>query len=251
LQADLNTFLALGVHGATVVTAVTAQDSERMLGIHPIPAQTIAAQLEAVFSGLSVDAVKTGMLGTAEAVVTVAAALERVSRDIPVIVDPVIAATNGARLLSPDAEALLARRLIPRATLVTPNLHEAAVLTGGEPAPNEDSMKAQAERLVERGARAVLVKGGHLPGPDAVDIFFDGKSFRRFATPRLAVRNTRGTGCTLASAIAAFMAKGSELDEAVSKAKRYLQAALQEADERDFGTGAGPLHHFCHWEGAP
>ena len=244
LQADLKTFSALGVYGATVVTAVTAQNTKGVTAVHLVPADIVSAQIDAVFSDLAVTAVKTGMLGGGEAIRAVAAGLERWASAIPIVVDPVMVSTSGSRLLEADAEAALATRLIPLAALITPNLEEAAALLNLGAAQNESEAKEQAARLLGLGPRAVLLKGGHAAGPDAIDLFYDGSKFRSYSAPRIATGNTHGTGCTLASAIAAFLVKGLPMEEAIAEAKAYLQGALERASDLRIGAGAGPVSHF-------
>jgi hydroxymethylpyrimidine/phosphomethylpyrimidine kinase len=244
LQADLKTFSALGVYGATVVTAVTAQNTQGVTAIHPIPGEAISAQIDAVFSGLSIKAVKTGMLGSEDAVSATASGLARWAGGILIIVDPVMVSTSGSRLLAKGAEKVLAGKLIPLAALVTPNLHEAAALLDAEPAQNGKEMRRQAERLLALGPKAVLIKGGHLSGPEATDLFYDGSHFRSYSAPRIASKNTHGTGCTLSSAIAAFLVKGLPMEDAIAEAKAYLQGAIAQAAGLHIGLGNGPLWHF-------
>jgi hydroxymethylpyrimidine/phosphomethylpyrimidine kinase len=245
IQADLKTFSALGVYGASIVTALTAQNTKGVHAIHEVPADFIAAQMDAVFSDLKVGAVKIGMLGHAAAIGAVAAGLDRHGvRNV--VLDPVMAATSGEKLLRPDAlEAL--RKLIARADLVTPNLPEAAALLGVAVARDENEMRAQAEKLLELGARAVLIKGGHGGGPHSVDLLVESGGSTRFSAQRIKTDNTHGTGCTLASAIAVGLAKGFLLGEAVGEAKTYVSAAIAAADRLDIGSGRGPLHHFHKW----
>jgi hydroxymethylpyrimidine/phosphomethylpyrimidine kinase len=244
LQADLKTFSALGVYGATVITAVTAQNTRGVMAVHVIPAEIITAQLDAVFSDLSIAAVKTGMLGSEEAIVATASGLGRWARDIPIVIDPVMMSTTGSRLLEAGAEKALVERLIPLASLMTPNLQEAATLLNFPIARSEDEIKDQAQRLLALGPSAVLIKGGHGEGPDATDIFFDGASFQSYSTPRIATANTHGTGCTFASAIAAFLVRGLPLERAIAEAKAYLHEALEHANELSIGNGSGPVSHF-------
>jgi hydroxymethylpyrimidine/phosphomethylpyrimidine kinase len=244
LQADLKTFSAVGVYGATVVTAVTVQNTRSVMGVHQVPSDIIAAQINAVFSDLSIRAVKAGMLGSEAAVKAVADALERWAEGIPIVVDPVLVSSSGSRLLDKDGEAALISRLLPLASLVTPNLLEAAALLDMEPAQNESEAKAQAARLLAMGPKAVLIKGGHAEGPEATDFYYGGSNFRVYSAPRIAAKNTHGTGCTLASAIAAFLVKGLPMEEAIAQAKIYLQGAIERAGELDIGNGAGPLPHF-------
>jgi hydroxymethylpyrimidine/phosphomethylpyrimidine kinase len=243
IQADLKTFAALGVYGASVITALTAQNTRGVAAIHDVPAQFVAAQIDAVLGDFAVGAVKIGMLGRAELVAAVAAGLARwQARNI--VLDPVLVASSGERLLAPDAIAALKRDLIPRARLVTPNIPEAAALLGVEPASDEAQMQAQAERLLALGAKAVLLKGGHGGGSESVDLLVDESSVTRLAAPRLSTRNTHGTGCTLSSAIAAGLAKGHDFAIAVRDAKDFVTAAIAAADRLAVGHGHGPLHHF-------
>jgi hydroxymethylpyrimidine/phosphomethylpyrimidine kinase len=244
LQADLKTFSALGVYGATVVTAVTVQNTRGVTAVHQVPAGIVAAQIDAVFSDLSVRAVKTGMQGSEAAVRAVADALERWAGGIPIIIDPVLVSSSGSPLLDKGGESALRSRLLPLAALVTPNLLEAAALLDIKPAQNESEIKAQAARLLAMGPKAVLIKGGHAAGPEAIDFYYDGSNFRAYSAPRIAAKNTHGTGCTLASAIAAFLVKGPPMEEAIAQAKTYLQGAIERAGELDIGSGAGPLPHF-------
>jgi hydroxymethylpyrimidine/phosphomethylpyrimidine kinase len=246
IQADLKTFAAFGVYGASVVTAVTAQNTNGVAAIHEVPPAFVTAQIDAVLSDLTVNAVKIGMLGNAATIAAVAAGLDRYRR-ASVVLDPVMAATSGERLLAPDAFAALRTELMPRALLITPNLAEAAILLDEPEAADEAVMKLQAERLVARGAKAVLLKGGHGRGEESVDILVIGNEIVRLAAQRVATRNTHGTGCTLAAAIAAGLAKGQDLVTAVRAAKAYVTAAIAASDRVPVGHGRGPLHHFHAW----
>jgi len=246
IQADLKTFSALGVYGASVVTALTAQNTQRVTGIHDVPADFIAAQIDAVFSDLAVGAVKIGMLSQASAIEAVAAGLAR-HRAQSVVLDPVMVATSGDRLIAPAAVATLRRALIPLALVITPNLPEAAALLEAPAARNESEMRAQAQALLALGCRAVLLKGGHGSGSESVDLLVEGGRVERLAAPRINTANTHGTGCTLSSAIAAGLAKGRPLVEAVRAAKAYVTAAIAAADRLGIGHGHGPVHHFHHW----
>jgi hydroxymethylpyrimidine/phosphomethylpyrimidine kinase len=247
IQADLKTFAALGVYGTSVITALTAQNTREVAAIHAVPAPFVAAQIDAVLADFAVGAVKIGMLGSAEVVAAVADGLAR-WQVRNVVLDPVLAASSGERLLAVAAIEVLKRDLMPRARVVTPNLPEAAALLGAGIATSEAEMQAQAERLLALGAAAVLIKGGHGAGPESVDVLFDGHSVTRFAAARIATRNTHGTGCTLSSAIAAGLAKGEDLATAVRGAKAFVTAAIAAADELAVGHGDGPLHHFhAHW----
>jgi hydroxymethylpyrimidine/phosphomethylpyrimidine kinase len=241
IQADLKTMLALGAHGMSVICAVTAQNSVGVQGSWELPVRAIRAQLDSVISDIGVQAIKTGMLGSAGAVAAVADGLAGVTA--PVVVDPVAMSTHGDPLLPADALADVKDLLIPLATLVTPNLHEAALLTG-VPAGDEAAMVRAAEAVHALGARWVLVKGGHLPG-EPVDILFDGESVRRFTGRRLAARHTHGTGCTLASAIACFLAGGAAMPEAVAKAKEFVAGAIRWGFP--LGRGIGPVDQAWRW----
>ena len=245
IQADLKTFAALGVYGASVITALTAQNTKGVFAIHEAPPEFIVAQIDAVFSDLNVGAVKIGMLGSAAAIAAVGAGLRR-HRARNVVLDTVMAASSGKKLLHDDAVDAL-RALVAQARLVTPNLPEAAALTGAKPARDEEEMDTQARKLVALGAGAVLIKGGHGSGPESVDLLIEGNARTRFAVPRVQTRNTHGTGCTLASAIAAGLAKDLPLVDAVRQAKTYVTAALEAADRLDIGSGPGPVHHFHEW----
>jgi len=246
IQADLKTFSALGVYGASIITALTAQNTKGVTAIHDVPADFITAQIDAVFSDLDVDAVKIGMVSRREAIVAIAAGLER-WRQTKVVLDPVMVATSGDKLLAPDAVDALKRVLIPRALVITPNLPEAAALLDAPIARTETEMRAQGERLLALGARAVLVKGGHAESAEAVDLLIEPTAFTRLVADRVATQNTHGTGCTLSSAIAAGLAKGQDLGASVRAAKDYVTAALAAAHRIKIGAGHGPVHHFHAW----
>ena len=248
IQADLKTFSAFDVYGASVITALTAQNTGGVRAIHVVPGDFIKSQLDAVLDDLDVKAIKIGMVGGSGAAQAIAERLSRV-KGIPIVLDPVMIATSGDPLLDEDAEIILRERLIPLADLITPNLEEAARLAGdASAATDESAMADQATRLLSLGCGAVLIKGGHGHGSEAVDILWDGELQTRFAAPRLETKNTHGTGCTLASAIAAELAKGLSLREACASAKAYLSGALASAKILDVGKGAGPVHHFHdHW----
>ncbi len=243
IQADLKTFSALGVYGASVITALTAQNTRAVRAIHDVPAAFVAAQIDAVFEDIRIDAVKIGMLNRAEVIEVVAAGLER-HRPRWVVLDPVMVAKSGARLLAPEAVARLRTRLLPLASVITPNIAEAAVLLDEPAAAIEAEMAKACERLRRLGARSVLLKGGHLAGPESVDFFYDGATSLRLAAPRIDTANTHGTGCTLSSAIAAYLARGAELGDAATRAKHYLTEALRAASSLDVGRGHGPVQHF-------
>jgi hydroxymethylpyrimidine/phosphomethylpyrimidine kinase len=245
IEADLKTFAALGVYGATVITALTAQNTNGVFGIHDVPPDFIAAQINAVFSDLDIGAVKIGMVSNAPAIQVITAALDRY-RPRNVVLDPVLVASSGQRLLREDALAAL-RDLISRAYVLTPNLSEAAVLLGASSARDEDEMRAHGQKLLTLGAGAVLIKGGHGGGTESVDFLVEADHCLRLAAPRVATRNTHGSGCTFASAIAAGLAKGLPLADAAHEAKAYVSAAIAAADRLAVGAGRGPLHHFHAW----
>lgn len=243
IQADLKTFSALGTYGASVITALTAQNTRGVSAIHRVPGEFITQQMEAVFSDLDIRAVKIGMVGSAQAVGAIAEGLRRWCR-VPVVLDPVMVATSGDALLEPEAEVILIQELVGLADIVTPNIREVARLLGEGVARNEDELESQARAIAALGAKAVLVTGGEGSGAKAVDFFYDGEDFRGLSVARVATKNTHGTGCTLSSAIAANLAHGFELVEAVRGAKAYITQALVYADMLDIGEGAGPVNHF-------
>jgi hydroxymethylpyrimidine/phosphomethylpyrimidine kinase len=243
IQADLKTFAALEVYGASVITALTAQNTLGVKAVHMVPPEFVRAQMWAVAADLDVRAIKTGMLGTSALIKAVVEGLADFDR-VPVVLDPVIVAASGDPLLDKDAVETLREALIPRATLITPNLTEAAALLGEGAARNEAEMAAQARKLLICGAKTVLIKGGHAEGAAAVDVFLDGEGEMRLSTQRVLTRNTHGTGCTLSAAIAAELAKGASLRVAVTMAKAYVTAAIGAADGLKIGKGRGPVHHF-------
>jgi hydroxymethylpyrimidine/phosphomethylpyrimidine kinase len=251
IQADLKTFAALGVYGASVLTALTAQNTQGVAAIHDVPADFIAAQIDAVFSDLDIGAVKIGMLSQAAAIEAVAQGLAR-HRAKNIVLDPVMIASSGDSLLAPGAVELLRRELIPRALVVTPNLPEAAALAGSALARNEAEMEIQARVILSLGARHVLIKGGHGDADDSVDLLIGQNpefgEVVRLSAKRIATKNTHGTGCTLSSAIAAGLAKGRDVVTACQEAKTYVTATIAHAGELNIGRnpelGHGPLHHF-------
>ena len=243
VQADLKTFAALGVYGASVITALTAQNTTGVRGIHQVPADFVTAQIDAVFADLDVKAVKIGMVAQRAAIEAIATGLKRWSPK-HVVLDPVMVATSGDHLLARDAVASLRRELIPRASLVTPNLLEAAALLEQPLATGEAEIASQGERLISMGCRAVLIKGGHGQGSESIDYLFDGSRTIALVAPRIATKNTHGTGCSLSSAIAAGLAKGESLEAAVRTAKAWISEAISAADRLDVGHGHGPVHHF-------
>ncbi len=245
IEADLKTFAALGVYGACAITAITAQNSKGVLAVHDAPAEIVAAQLDAVFSDLHVAAVKIGMLANAAIIEAVAAGLAR-HRAGNVVLDPVMAASTGAALLRGDGMTAL-RGLIRNVRVLTPNLPEAAALLDAPQARDEADMRAQAEKLLALGPGAVLIKGGHAGGAASVDLLVERHACVRLAAPRIATKNTHGTGCTFAAAIAAGLAKGLPLDEAARQAKAFVSAAIAAADRLGVAASNGPLHHFYKW----
>jgi hydroxymethylpyrimidine/phosphomethylpyrimidine kinase len=243
IQADLKTFAALGVYGASVITALTAQNTLRVSGIHQVPAEFVTAQIDAVFSDLAVGAVKIGMVAQLDNIDAIAAGLKRWSPK-HVVLDPVIVATSGDRLLASEAIEALRSKLIPCASIITPNLPEAAALLGEPVAESEAAVEHQGKRLLAMGCRAVLIKGGHGEGAESIDYLIDPQGTLALAAPRIATKNTHGTGCSLSSAIAAGLAKGEGLETAVRNAKAWISAAISAADRFSVGHGHGPIHHF-------
>lgn len=243
IQADLKTFSALRVYGMSVITAITAQNTVAVTAVQDIPADVVAAQIDAVATDLRPDAVKIGMLSNAGIIEAVAAKVQEHAL-APLIVDPVMVAKSGDRLLREDAVAAMVERLLPLADVVTPNLPEAAVLAGQDFASDEELRQA-ARAIVKLGAKAVVMKGGHDEGDTVVDVLFHNEHFHEYTAPRIHTQNTHGTGCTFASAIAALMARGEELPHAVRKAKEYVTEAIKQA--YPLGSGHGPVHHFWEW----
>ncbi len=243
VQADLKTFSALGVYGASVITAITAQNTRAVTAVLNTPAGLIQAQIDAVLSDLNVAALKIGMLSSVDIIETVALALKEAS--IPLVLDPVMVAKSGNLLLEPTAIGSLKNTLLPRATLLTPNLPEAATLLQRPEAHDETSMHQQGEALLAMGAGAVLMKGGHAKGDTCLDLLLiQGQPTRCLQAKRVQTNNTHGTGCTLSAAIAANLAKGHTLTHAVESAHSYLNQAIHHADSLHIGTGHGPVHHF-------
>ncbi|TYO89482.1 bifunctional hydroxymethylpyrimidine kinase/phosphomethylpyrimidine kinase [Oceanicella actignis] len=242
VQADLKTFAALGVHGACALTAVTAQNTCAVTAAQALEPALVRAQIAAVAADMPPAAVKIGMLANAEIVEAVVESLDLLAA--PAVLDPVMTAKSGDALLSPDAEDALRARLLPRAALVTPNLPEAARLLGRPPARDAAEALSQARALVALGARAALVKGGHAEGEICRDVLVWPGGEVAFAAPRIATRRTHGTGCTLSAAIAALLARGWALPDAVGRAHAWLHAAIRAADALAVGRGRGPVHHF-------
>lgn len=240
LQADLKTFSALGCYGMTAITALTAQNTMGVRGVFPVPADFIRAQLDAVFEDIHVHGIKIGMLGDPAAIIAIADALRARAAEIPIVLDPVMVAQSGDRLVTAGAVTAMKEHLIPLARVITPNLPEGEVLLGRAVA---DQTQA-AQDLLALGARAVLLKGGHAEGDVAQDVLAHAGGTNIFTAPRLPTKNTHGTGCTLAAALACFLAMGHDLPESCARAKDYLTGALAAADRLDVGRGAGPVHHF-------
>ena len=240
IQADLKTFQQFGVFGTTVICAVTAQNTRGVRAWEPLSAELVTAQLDAVAEDLPPQAVKTGMLGTAELVEAVADGLAR-HRLPNYVLDPVMIASSGDRLLAPDAERLVARRLVPLASLVTPNLAEAQILVEQE-VRTPDEMERAGRTLVRQGAQVALIKGGHLEGPDVVDVMVSARGAHRFPHRRIDTNAGHGTGCTLSAAIAAGLALGRPLVTAVEDALDFVHRAIAAAP--GLGHGTGPLNHF-------
>ena len=246
IQADLKTFVALGVYGMAALSGLTAQNTRGVTAIQPLPPEFVAAQIDAVFEDIRVDAVKLGMLGAAEVVAAVADCLRR-WRPPAIVLDPVMVAKSGAALLADSAMERLRRELLPLATVITPNLPEAGALLDAPPPTDLPAMREAARALHALGPAWVLLKGGHLPGADCTDLLYDGREFVEFPGRRIPTANTHGTGCTLSAAIAASLAHGLAMPRAVADAKAYLTAAIAAADSLDVGHGHGPVQHFHGW----
>lgn len=241
IQADIKTFLALGVYGMSVITSVIAENTVRVIGRQDITPELISAQLDAVFEDIGADAVKIGMLPTASCMLAVADKLKKY-KPPNIVIDPVMVSTSGTDLMEPDAIDIFIRSILPLSALITPNIPEAETITGRKILSTND-MEQAAEMIHKKGARAVLIKGGHLTG-DALDILFDGVKFTYFRTERIHTQNTHGTGCTLSSAIAANLSLGYEMPEAVRRAKEYLTLAIK--NSLSIGKGHGPTSHFSN-----
>jgi hydroxymethylpyrimidine/phosphomethylpyrimidine kinase len=248
MQADLKTFAALGCHGMAVLAALTAQNTQGVSAIHLPPAEFVGEQIKMLLADVEVAAIKIGMLGSPAIVAAVAGALQD-HPSIPLVLDPVLSSTSGADLGGDGVIAAMRVSLFSRATVVTPNLHEAARLAHAPVPANRAEMENIARHLRAGGTAAWLIKGGHTGGAASDDVLFDGATCHWFSAPRIQTRNTHGTGCTLSSAIAAYLAKGLPLPEAISQAKIYLSTALAGADALDVGKGPGPVDHFAAWRG--
>jgi hydroxymethylpyrimidine/phosphomethylpyrimidine kinase len=251
IQADLKTFSALGVYGTSVITALTAQNTQGVQGVFNVPPEFVTAQISSVLSDINVQAVKIGMLSNVEIIQAVAKSLNQF-KPPNIVLDPVMVATSGDRLLQDNAIDVMRREVFPLACIITPNLHEAAALLDEAVAFNEADMERQAFALIKQGAKAVLIKGGHSEGIESVDILVYNGAVTRFALPRVQTKNTHGTGCTLSSAIAAYLSLGFDLIDAVMRAKIYISGAIAASDRlqiRRFNSndGHGPTHHFYKW----
>ncbi len=240
IQADVKAITAMGAYAATAITALTAQNTRGVHGVLAIPPDFVARQIEAVLDDIGADVLKTGMLGDAAVIECVCDVLAARAPDVPLVVDPVMFAKGGAPLLAPEALAVLKRRLLPMASVLTPNLPEAETLAGMT-IPDLPAMRRAAAALLTLGVPTILLKGGHLPGETVIDLLATEDGIAEFAAPRIASRNTHGTGCTLASALAAGLAQGMALRAAVERARLYVRAAIETAP--GFGGGHGPLNH--------
>ncbi len=245
IQADLKTFAALGGHGMAAITALTAQNTKGVTGVYELPPDFVVKQVETVFDDIRVDAVKIGMAGSAQTITRLGDTLQK--RKPPILVlDPVMVAQSGDKLLSKDAISRLKIDLLPLASVITPNIPEAEILLGKK---YDGDMEYFAKQLLKLGARAVLLKGGHLKGDKAKDIFIDEHNLVTLEEKRIKTKNNHGTGCTLASALTAYMAKGLPAHEAAFAAKKYITNALKESGKLKVGRGAGPVHHFyAQWK---
>jgi hydroxymethylpyrimidine/phosphomethylpyrimidine kinase len=240
IQADIKSVTALGAYAATAITALTAQNTLGVHGVHPVPLDFLRLQLECVLADIGADAIKTGMLADAATIALVAGVLVERARGIPLVVDPVMVAKGGQALLAPDAVGTLKRKLLPLASLLTPNLPEAEVLSG-MPIRDLDAMRHAAAAMLTLGVPAVLLKGGHMDGDTVIDLLATEAGIEEFSSPRIATRHTHGTGCTLASAIAAGLAQGMTARDAVTRARAYVHAAIATAP--GLGAGHGPINH--------
>jgi hydroxymethylpyrimidine/phosphomethylpyrimidine kinase len=243
IQADIKSFAAFGVYGASAITALTAQNTQGVSAIHLVAPDFVSAQIDAVFGDLDVKAVKIGMVAQLATIDAIVAGLSRWS-PTQVVLDPVMVATSGDRLLAPEAIAALRTKLVPHACLITPNLPEAAALLDEPVASGEAAIEHQGKRLLAMGCGAVLIKGGHGQGTESIDYLVTDRGTVALAAPRIATKNTHGTGCSLSSAIAAGLAKGEDMVSAVRHAKAWITGAIAAADQLAVGHGNGPIHHF-------
>ena len=245
IQADLKAFSALGAYGMSVITALTAQSTQGVNGVHAIPSEFIEAQFNTLYQDIHIDSVKIGMLMNKEIVTTVHQLLNN-HPIANIVLDTVMIAKGGHPLLKADAISAIRDLLLPLATIITPNLPEAAALLDCSEAKNEEQMQQQGYELLKLGCQAVLMKGGHLPSQESPDYLITRNNIIRMTSPRIATRNTHGTGCTLSAAIAALLPK-HHLEDAIKHAKNYLQGAIEHADSLKIGKGIGPTHHFYQW----
>lgn len=243
IQADLKTFSALGVYGMSAITAITAQNTQGVYDVVELPVESVLAQIDAVFTDLPVHAVKVGMVSNAKIIKGIATALQKYPVE-HLVIDPVMISKSGCHLLKPEAQDALIKDLIPLANLLTPNLPEASALVG-RPITNLDEMRRAAKEIIEMGCKTVLIKGGHLDG-EPIDLLYDGETESLFKEERIDSKNTHGTGCTYSSAIAAHLAKGYSLSEAVAQSKEYITGAIRHTVP--LGHGSGPIHHFWQWD---
>ena len=243
IPADIKSMSALGVYSATVFTALTAQNTREVRSIFPVSLDFITEQIQTVFDDIAIDAVKIGMLGTADITETVAKALKAVGAK-NIVLDPVMVAKSGDRLLDDDATLALKEYLIPMSDIITPNLPEAAEILGVAEAASHEQMQEMTRQLLSLGSKSVLLKGGHLQSDISHDVFFNGEEIFTLSSPRIKTKNTHGTGCTMSSAIASFLAKGDTMEQAVRGAKKYIAQAVEHADKLHIGSGHGPVHHF-------
>ncbi len=246
IQADIKAISATGSYACTVITALTAQNTRGVSGVMPVTGAFIEQQFEAVFSDIAVDAVKIGMLGDADTIRTVAAAIRKYQPKY-VVLDPVMVATSGDVLLAEDATDTLIRELIPLADVITPNLPEAQALLAARPELNTaDALDTavHCQQLLSYGCKSVLIKGGHQEADTSTDFWLGSQGLRTYSSQRIDTKNTHGTGCTLSASIASFLAQGYPMAEAIQQAKDYIQAAIEHADDLHIGEGSGPVHHF-------
>ena len=244
IQADLKPFSALGVYGMSALTALTVQNTQGVTGVHLVPAKFVQDQIKGVFADIRVNAVKVGMIATAEIASAVAQTLREVASSTHIVIDPVMVAKGGSPLLDPKAVSSLTNELLPLATVITPNLEESAALLQRPVAKNREDMIEQAHLLLELGVQQVLLKGGHLSTPESPDLWVGPTGQQWFEAERIDTNNTHGTGCTLSSAVAAHLALGHPISDAISLSKSYVQQAISSADQLNIGHGHGPTHHF-------
>lgn len=245
IQADLKAFSAQGVYGASVITAVTAQNTTGVSAVHIIPPDVVAAQIQMVLDDIRIDAIKIGMLGNAATISAVAEVLHGRAQNIPIVLDPVMISKSGAALLAPEAVAALKTDLLPLVTLITPNLPEAAELAGRSEPNSRQEMTMLLTALAALGVESTLLKGGHLTqDADALDLLWHDGQVTSYSSPRIPTHNTHGTGCTLSASIAAALARGMEMVDAIDHAKQFVTEAIRHADRLSVGQGHGPLHHF-------